>query len=77
MHVSLLYDDIILAIHFSYDSVIILREHLKWSKVICQGHCVYFTTTIVAINHNERSVVGSRKIERYVYLRKTIIVTLF
>ena len=63
------------AIHFFYDSVIISREHLKQST--CQGNCVYFSTLVATIHYNKRSVVDSRKIEEYVYLRKTIVALLF
>ena len=62
-------------IHFFYDSVIFLGERLKQS--ICQGHCVYFLTVVASIHYNKRSVVDSRKIEEYVYFRKTIVALLF
>ena len=63
------------AIHFFYDSVIISREHLKQSA--CQRNCVYYTTLVATIHYNGRSVLDSRKIEEYVYLRKTIVALLF
>ena len=63
------------AIHLIYDSVIISREHLKQST--CQENCVYFTTLTATIHNNKQSVVDSRKIEQYVYLKKTIIALLF
>ena len=62
------------ASHFFYDSVIISREHLK--QCTWQGNCIYFTLVGV-IHYNKWSVVDSRKIEEYVYLRKTIVVLLF
>ena len=37
---------------------------------------VYFTTLVATIHHNKWSVVDSRKIEEYIYLRKTIVVLL-
>ena len=58
------------ASHFFYDSVVISREHLKQSTF--QGNCVYFIALLATIHYNKRSVVDSRKIEEYVYLRKTI-----
>ena len=58
------------AIHFYFGSVIILREDLK--RYICQGNCVYFTTLVTASHYYKRSVVNSRKLEGYVYLRKAI-----
>ena len=51
--------------------VIISWERLKRS--ICQGHCVYFTTLVATIHYNKQFVVDSRKIEKYVYLRKPIV----
>ena len=48
-----------LAIYFFYDSVIILREHLK--KSTCRGKCVYFTTLFATVHYNKRSVFDSRK----------------
>ena len=63
------------AIYFLYDSAIILREHLKQS--ICQGHCVYFTTLVVAIYYDKQTVFDSRKFERYFCLRKTMVGLLF
>ena len=60
-----------LAIHFFYESVIILREHLKQST--CQGNCAYFTTLVATIHYNKRSLVDLRKIEEHVYFRKTIV----
>ena len=47
------------AIHYFYDSVIILREHLKQST--CQGNCLYLTILFVTIHYNKRSAVDSRK----------------
>ena len=63
------------AIHFFYDSVIILWEYLKQST--CQRNCVYYTTLIATVHFNKRSVVNSRKIEDYVHLRKSIVALLF
>ena len=62
-------------IHFIYDSIIISQEHLKQST--CQGTCVYFTTLIATIHYNKQPVVDSRKIEGYIYLRKTIAALFF
>ena len=57
-------------------SVIVSREHLK--QLVCQRNCVYYTT-LVANTHiySKRSVVALRKIEEYVYLRKTMVTLLF
>ena len=63
------------AIHFFYDSVTFSLERLKRS--ICQGHCGYFTTLVTPIYYNKRSFIDSRKIEEYVYFRKTIVTLLF
>ena len=62
-------------IHVFYGSFIILRERLKRSK--CPGDCVYFTTLVVTIHYNERSVPDLRKLESYVYLKKAIMALLF
>ena len=61
--------------HFFYDSVIFSREHLKLS--ICQGRCVYFRELVATIHYKKQSVVDLRKIEEYVYFRKTIVALLF
>ena len=47
------------AIHFFYDSVNILWEHLKQST--CLGNCLYFTILFATIHYNKRSAVDSRK----------------
>ena len=65
----------IVRIHFFYGVVIISRESLKRS--VCQGHCVYFTTLVAAIDYNKRSVDDSKKLERYVYFRKAIVALFF
>ena len=61
----------LLAIYSFYDSVSISPEHLKRS--ICQGHCIYFTALVVAIDYEKRSVFDSRKFEEYVCLGKIIV----
>ena len=58
------------AIHVFYDSVIISLEHAKRS--ICQGQCL-FQNTYCNHLYSKRSVADLRKIEEYVYLRKTIV----
>ena len=62
-------------IRFLYDNFIISQEHLK--RFICQRHCVYFTTLGATVHYKKRSVIDSRKIEGYVYLRKTIVACSF
>ena len=47
------------AIHFFYDSVNILREHLKQST--CLGNCLYLTILFATIHYNKRFAVDSRK----------------
>ena len=59
----------IAAIQFFFRSVITSREHSKQS--IFQEH--YFTTFVANILFNKRSVVDSRKLEGYVYLRRVIV----
>ena len=57
-----------LAIHFFYDSVIISREGLK--RPTCQGHRLYFTTLVVMIHYNKRSVFNSRKIVECIFFEE-------
>ena len=51
------------------------REHL--TRFICQGQCVCFTTLVVAIHYNQRSVLDSRKVEEYVFWGKPLQVCCF
>ena len=47
-------------------------EAIHMSRRLC-----YFTTLVANIHDNKWSVVDSRKIEGYVYLRKTIVALFF
>ena len=60
--------------HVSIFPMIVLSFRLKRS--ICQKHCAYFTTLVVTIHYEKRSVFDSRKYEGYVYLRKVLVALL-
>ena len=63
------------AIYFFYNSVNVLREHLKRS--ICQPHCVTFTALVPTIHVITRGLWLIQEKLNNVYLRKAIVALLF